>query len=207
MRKNSKIIAITIYGFVIIALILGTSLAIGCVRQSTLESGLTVQIEEVAHGQIGKSYKTIDELIIDSTIIVLGFFEGQERIISPNISNPPRDPGRREMTFVVTDAFKGNSQARIQVAQRYTQKENYIAAVKDDTLFTSGTEYILFLVSALPQEGNFYWLTGATQGAFLVNQNKVFSRNVLGEIPKEVGPISNGTTLDQFLLDIKKLIR
>jgi len=205
MLKAFKGVSI-VSALLIVVLVLGFTIACGNAGQQKIEGESSVTTE-TSYGQIRKLYKTIDELIPDSAVIVLGSFKGPERIVPPNTSKPPRDPGRRELTFVVAETLKGDAPAQIQIAQRITPKTNGVGPMAGDTLFAADTQYILFLTPALHQEGDFYWITGATQGAFSVITDKVFSRNVVGEIPKELGPTVNGVPINQFLTDTKASIR
>jgi hypothetical protein len=204
MLKAFKGVSI-VSGLLIVALVLGFSIAHGNTGQQKIEGASTVNTETL-YGQIRKIYKTVDELIPDSAFIVLGSFKDPERIVPPNTSKPHRDPGRRELTFVVAETIKGDAPAQIQIAQRITPKTNGVGPMAGDALFAADAQYILFLTPALPHEGDFYWITGATQG-FLVTTEKVFSRNIVGEIPKELGPTVKEVPIKQFLMDTKASIR
>lgn len=167
-------------------------------------------LETTISAEIEKYYTSVDELLEDSDLVVIGIFKDQERIVEPNTprnsdSQPPYDPGRRELAFKVTDILKGYSEDLIWVAQRVSFMANGVEAMEEDTLLESSQQYMLFLNSSVQHPNEFYWLTGATQGAFLINNNgTVFSRNVIGDIPKSVGPTVDGLPLDQFISDLKK---
>lgn len=153
-------------------------------------------------GSIAKIYQSADELLSDSAIVVVGVFDGKERIVSSNTTVVPFYPGWREMPFRVTHIIKGTPDAVVQVAQHVGFAPDGVRPVEDDTLFTTGSRYILFLT---PQPGGgIYWLTGAIQGAFPVINGRVFSRNVVGDIPKEIGPTVDGKPLNQFIEDLQK---
>lgn len=168
-----------------------------------------------ASGQLAQEFKTVAELVGGSQVIVVGQFEGEPNIVPPNLppnGTEPYDPGRRELTFQVTSTLKGETKtATIKVAQRVgfpTADSKAIVALDDDTLFKAGDAYILFLNKTLHEQefGEVYWLTGAVEGALKVTNGKVYSRNVTGEIPADLGPSVNGQSLDSLLADVRSLV-
>lgn len=166
-------------------------------------------LETTISAEIDKYYTSVDELLEDSDLVVIGIFEDQERIIEPNTprdpdAQPPYDPGRRELAFKVTDILKGYCKDLIWVAQRVSFTANGVEAIEEDMLFEPSQRYILFLNSSVQHPNEFYWLTGATQGALLIKNNAVFSRNVVGDIPESIGPTVNGVSLDQLTSGLKK---
>lgn len=161
--------------------------------------------------EFARLYTSVKDLSTDSSLIVLGQFQDLATVVLPKMDKPPYDPGRRELGFRPTHVLKGQAKTTIQVAQRVSFARSTsptVTAAGDDTLFRPGDTYILFLTSALPVElrGNaepFYWVTGAIQGAFRVKDGKVYSRNITGEIPAQVGPRIAGQPLDTFLAIIQ----
>jgi hypothetical protein len=216
-------------------------------------NALATELQPTVKGTLAKYYETIDELVAESDVVVLGRFEGNPKIsaprrrsfetlpgrervrtpqvkptgsrvpgvqtspdaITPGSLDPQvidqylstRDPGRRELAFRPTQTLKGSPTSVIMVGQRAIFKGSTVRASEDDTLFKAGDTYILFLKKALPHEGEIYWITGATQGAFPVINGRVSSRNVTGEIPKNVGPQVKKEGLDNFLAMIREKVR
>ena len=169
----------------------------------------SVMAEGVARASIAKYYGTAEELRNDSTLVVIGVFEDRERIVNSNTARtpgakPPFYPGWRELSFSVTETLKGESESLVWVAQHATSTTNGLAPTEGDTLFRPGQRYVLFLTLETKLPGRFFWLTGATQGAFAIVNDKVFSRSVTGEIPEGVGPTVNGVPLEQFIRDLTK---
>jgi len=159
--------------------------------------------------QLDHSYLTVDEVEMASEIIVVGVFEDKEHILKQGLSQKPVEPGHRDLMFHVTDTIKGKTETDIWVAQRVAFNSNGTVAgpIEGDTLFISGNKYVLFLnlaISSTRQGYDFYWVTGATQGAFLVVDDKVYSRNNIGEIPEEIGPTVQSVPLEQFIADLKE---
>lgn len=123
-----------------------------------------------------------------------------------------RDPGHRDIEFLPLKILKGQGmKSPIIIAQRGAigQETNVDTAtpMEEDTFFQSGDTYILFLVKPLPHEilnRTFYWIAGGTQGAFCVKNQKVYSRNFLGQIPSNIGPLIQGEDLNLFLNKIQK---
>ena len=123
-----------------------------------------------------------------------------------------RDPGHRDIDFIISEVLKGqNISSPITIAQRGAiDKETTVETVKpmeSDTFFQPGEMYILFLVKPLPHEISgsvFYWVTGASQGAFFIKDRKVYSRSLTGQIPSSIGPLIQGENLRSFLNRIKK---
>lgn len=171
----------------------------------TQEDGTTAEVKSEAMGELAKYYKTIDELITDSEVIVFGRFEGQPTIVPPKIDKEPYDPGRRELTFRPIQTLKGDVKATIKVAQREGISEGGAVGSSNFPLFKSGENYVLFLVPTLHEEefGEFYWVTGAIQGALRAINDKVYSLNVTGEVPQEVGPKVEGQPLHNFLVTLQ----
>jgi hypothetical protein len=161
-------------------------------------------------GDLAKLYKTVDELTSDAQVIALGQFEGKANVVPPHTGTPPYDPGRRELAFRPTEVLKGvgevNLGSNIQIAQRAITVNNTVKSAKDDTLFQSGDTCILFLTPALPEEGKFYWVTGAMQGALRVVDGKVYSRNLTGEIPQEIGPTVDAQPLAGFISTLREKV-
>ncbi len=159
---------------------------------------------------LARYYDDIDELVVDSEVIALGQFEGEPIAVPPKTDKPPYDPGRRELLFRPTVVLKGEVKEAIRVAQRVgvADSASMVAHDEVETPFEPGTTYILFLVPTLHKEefGEFYWVTGAPQGAFRVQDGKVYSRNVLGEIPQNLGPKVEGQPLDSFLATLREKI-
>jgi hypothetical protein len=192
----------------------------------------TTEALPIVIGSVARNYGTIDELVADSQVIVLGKFQGNPNVVRPKMgqdlalnstenASPPqrdpdtqlkllaeRDPGRRELDFRPTEVLKGDIQASsITVAQRAVIGGNTVGQVADDKLFEPGETYILFLTPALSHEGKFYWITGAIQGAFKVENGRVNSRSVTRENKQEdIGPKVKGETLENFLVTIKEKV-
>lgn len=204
-------------------------------RQSSIakKSGIaTTEALPIVMGSVAKNYETIDQLAVDSQVIVLGNFQGNPNIARPKMGqdsapartaneSPPqrnldtqlkllaqREPGRRELDFQPAEVLKGDIQASsITVAQRAAIDENAVGPVEDDKLFEPREKYILFLTPALPNEGKFYWITGAFQGAFKVKNGKITSQNIAGENRQEViGPRVKGESLETFMTAIKEKV-
>lgn len=182
------------------ALVLGSVLAVFATQNFLLKQPPSVEIGP-GSAEIAKFYATPDELFDDSVLVVIGVFEDEQRILEANTPRnpaaiPPYYPGNRQLAFKVADTLKGESEDRIWVAQYPNRRE--------DTLFQPGSRYVLFLNPSVSQVGEFFWPTGATQGAFPIINDKVYSRNVVGEIPESVGPTVEGVPLDQFIKELKK---
>ena len=84
--------------------------------------------------------------------------------------------------------------------------------MEEDTFFQPGNTYILFLVKPLPHEidlagKDFYWVTGASQGAFCVKNKKVYSRSSIGQIPINIGPLIQGELLNSFLSKVRRKVK
>jgi len=56
----------------------------------------------------------------------------------------------------------------------FTVDPNVLIAGNDDTLFVTGDQYILFLTQETHYKYEFYWLTGAIQGAFRIKDRGQF---------------------------------
>jgi hypothetical protein len=162
--------------------------------------------------ELANNYKSIDELIAASDVVVFGKFTGNPKIVLPSqgLSLPPdwtedrkaldpivinqvlasRDPGHRTMTFVPIQTFKGSISKVITVGQRGTFTEFYTVPNKGDKFFQTGDTYILFLTLEPARSDNFYWTTGAVQGAFSVKSDRVNCLQVKSE------------SLDKFLRTI-----
>lgn len=182
-------------------------------------------------GQLANNYKSIDKLIAASDVVVLGKFTGNPKIVLPSEgpSLPPRsaenaerapldpavinqilaarDPGHRNMTFMPIQTLKGSTNGAITVGQRGAFTEVYTAPDEGDNFFQAEDTYVLFLKSEPSRSNNFYWITGAVQGAFRVSNGQVISRNVTGEIPEDIGPKIQGESLNNFLQNIQVKIK
>ena len=182
---------------------------LGCLMILSIVMGACgTNIESESIGELAQYYTSTDDLWVDSDLVVIGIFDDQERIIEPNSprdpdSKPPYDPGRRELSFRITDTLKGNSDGQIWIAQRASFQKDNIKPLADDTLFKPGEKYVLFLRSSKQQPGAFFWVTGATQGAFSIVNDKVYSRSVTGDIPADIGPTIDGVLLDNFINEFK----
>lgn len=207
------------------------------------------QLHPVSLGATARSYKTTDDLLAASDLVVRGEFTGKP-LLSPlrrgpdlptassEDQEPPardpnliyqRDPGHRDLTFVVQEALKGDKTTKqIVVAQRgaidQSTTADTVRPVEGDTLFKPGDSYILFLVKPLPHETKlagreFYWVVGAVQGAYRIKNKKVYSRNIevapssLGEEPvsreieEYIGPKVEGVPEEAFLSEIRRKIK
>jgi hypothetical protein len=126
-----------------------------------------------------------------------------------------RDPGHRDIEFMPLEILKGQAiNSPIIIAQRGAiAQETTVDTAKPtegDTFFQPGETYILFLVKPLSHEildRNFYWITGASQGAFFVKNQKVYSRNFIGQIPSDLGPLIQGESLNLLLNKIRSRVR
>ncbi len=185
---------------------------------NTLNRNSSMKVSEVksasASGQIAQEYKNVSDLVTNSQLIVIGQFEGDPRIVPPNLppnGKEPYDPGRRELSFRVTGTLKGELKTSVNVAQRVgfpTTDLTTVVGLDDDTLFKAGDSYILFLNKTLHERefGEFYWIAGAVQGAMKVIDSKVYSRNVIGDIPADLGPSVSGQPLDAFLANVRDIV-
>lgn len=198
---------------------------------------------------IAVNFQTTDELIAASELIVRGKFTGKPLLTLPRRvpdlptaasenEEPPerdpnliyqRDPGHRDLVFVVQEVLKGDKTTKqIIVGQRGAINEDTTVdtakPTEGDTLFKPGDSYILFLTKALPHEAKianreFYWVVGSVQGAYRIKNKKVYSRNVevtqlaTGEeaVPREieenVGPNVEGIPEDTFIADLRRKIK
>ena len=157
--------------------------------------------------------KTVEQLIVNSDIVVIGLFGSQERIVQDSTNKKNNYYGWRELSFSVSDILKGSPKSQIWVAQHVVFKQNgsIQGPFEEDTLLLPGQQFVLFLnletVEDLPHAGDFYWLSGAIQGAFPIIGDKVYSRNITGEIPEGYGPTVNGIPLEQFTAELKQLVK
>ena len=171
--------------------------------------------------ELANNYKNIDELIAASDVVVFGKFTGNPKIILPSKerSLPPgwtedritkpldpavinqilasRDPGHRTITFVPSKTLKGSASKVITVGQRGIFTEAYNAPDQGDKFFQVGDFYVLFLKLEPSRNDNFYWTTGAFQGAFQVK-----SARVNYPVNKDIPQIKN-ESLDNFLQAIQ----
>lgn len=171
--------------------------------------------------ELANNYKNIDELIAASDVVVFGKFIGNPKILLPSKgqSLPPgwtedpqrkpldpavisqilasRDPGHRAITFVPSKTLKGSTSKAITVGQRGTFTEAYTLPNQGDKFFQSGDFYVLFLKLEPSRNDNFYWTTGAFQGAFQVKSNRV-NHPVNKDIPQ-----IKSESLDNFLQAIQ----
>jgi hypothetical protein len=126
-----------------------------------------------------------------------------------------RDPGHRDIEFMPLEILKGQAiSSPIVIAQRGAiVQETTVDTAKPtegDTFFQPGETYILFLVKPLSHEildHTFYWVTGASQGAFFVKNQKVYSRNFIGKIPSDLGPLIQGESLNLLLNKIRSKVK
>lgn len=128
-----------------------------------------------------------------------------------------RDPGHRDIEFLPLEILKGHKiSLPITIAQRGAINQettlNTVKPMEEDTFFQPKDTYILFLVKPLPHERDlagkdFYWITGASQGAFFVKNQKVYSRNSIGQIPLNVGPLIQGEPLNSFLSKVRRKVK
>lgn len=196
-------------------------------------------------GTVAKVYNSTDELLDGSDLVVRGRFTGKPDLSprkkgvelptsASEDQQPPvrdenliyeRDPGHRNLSFIAQEVLKGEkTQKQIVVAQRGAIDSNStsdsVIPMNGDSFFEPGTEYFLFLVKPLPHEiklagKEFYWITGASQGAYRVKNGKVFSRSVelredklrnklSGSEPEtEIGPAIDGESEDLLLSKIR----
>ena len=171
--------------------------------------------------ELANKYKNIHELLAASDVVVFGKFTGNPKIILPSggQSLPPgwtedrrtkpldsvvinqilasRDPGYRTITFVPSKTLKGSTSNIITVGQRGLFTEAYNAPDQGDKFFQSGDYYVLFLKLEPSRNDNFYWTTGAFQGAFQVNSDRVNH-----PVNKNIPQIKN-ESLDNFLQAIQ----
>jgi hypothetical protein len=200
------------------------------------------------HGSIHKIYASTDEFVQDSDVIVVGKFSNKPTLKRPTkladlpTANsedqlpPPRnqdlllqrDPGHRDLSFMVRRVLKGDSTTKqVVVAQRGAigddTTENTVKPVEGDTLFKPGGQYILFLKKAFPHEiqnagYEFYWIVGASQGAHRLVNGKVYSRNIQKkainneaaidtEIPEDLGQKVDGIEEEKFIQDIESKVK
>lgn len=164
--------------------------------------------------EFANNYKNIDELIAVSDVVVFGKFTGNPQIVLPskgllplswkqNTQRRPldpaiinqiltsREPGHRTMTFIPTQIFKGSTSKAITVGQRGVFTEAKNAPNKGDRFFQAGDAYVLFLTLEPSRSDNFYWTTGAVQGAFQVKSDRVNFSQIKSE------------SLDNFLQTIQ----
>jgi hypothetical protein len=119
-----------------------------------------------------------------------------------------RRPSYRELTFQVTEVLKGElsnakpGTPKIKVGQVAGQSGTTVVGVSGDRLFQPGEEYILYLSSDSLLGEDFYWVTGANQGTFVVKGNQVDSLNNQANVD-DVGPKVKGESLDKFKSKIK----
>jgi hypothetical protein len=203
----------------------------------------------VSLGSTAVSYQTTDDLLAASDLVVRGNFTGKPLLSPlrrvpdlPTVSSDDqehpardpnliyqRDPGHRDLAFVVQEVLKGDKTTKqIFVGQRGAIGQNTtvdtVKPMEGDTLFKPGDSYILFLVKTLPHETKlagreFYWVAGAVQGAYRLKNKKVYSRNVElaqpspGEerVPREieeyVGPKVEGVPEEAFLSELRAKIK
>jgi hypothetical protein len=196
-------------------------------------------------GTVAKVYSSTDELLDGSDLVVRGRFTGKPDLSprrkgvdlptsASEDQQPPvrdenliyeRDPGHRNLSFIAQEVLKGEkTQKQLVVAQRGAIDSNstsdLVIPMNGDSFFEPGTEYFLFLVKPLPHEiklagKDFYWITGASQGAYRVKNGKVFSRSVelretklknklSGSEPEtEIGPTIDGESEDLLLSKIR----
>jgi len=207
------------------------------------------QSSPVSLGATAVSYQTTDDLLATSNLVVCGKFTGKP-LLSPlrrgpdlptassEDREPPardpnliyqRDPGHRDLAFVVQEVLKGDKTTKqIFVGQRGAIDQittaDTVRSVEGDTLFKPGDSYILFLVKPLPHETKlagreFYWVAGAVQGAYRLKNKKVYSRNVelaqpspgeepvSREIEEYVGPKVEGVPEEAFLSELRAKIK
>ena len=158
-------------------------------------------------------FKTVEQLFEHSNVVVIGTFEKQERIVPDSRNKKNNYNGWRELSFSVSDVLKGSPKSQIWVAQHVVFKKDgsIQGPFEEDTLLIPGQQYVLFLTletnTEVPHGGDFYWLKGAPQGAFPAIGNKVYSRNVTGEIREGYGPTVNGIPLEQFTAELRQLVK
>jgi hypothetical protein len=185
----------------------------------------------IALGERAKDYKTVEELIPDSAVILVGEFEdspkitasrlGSGKTVSASEDAKPQEMsaedrakllservfGRRELVFRISEVIKGEVKDKVvSVAQNAIATENLTKPLEGDIFFEPGEKYILFLTPALPSEGQFYWLTGAVQGGFKVVNGKVRSRELKDRGSQEIGPQVREESLESFLKSIRSKV-
>lgn len=221
----------------------------GLAKQSVSSHPTSAQSYPVSLGSSAISYKTTDDLLAASDLVVRGSFTGKPMLSplrrGPDLptaasedQEPPardpnliyqRDPGHRDLAFVVQEVLKGDKTTKqIVVGQRgaidQSTTADTVRPVEGDTLFKPGDSYILFLAKPLPHETKlanraFYWIAGAVQGAYRIKNQKVYSRNVeltqpasgeepvSREIEEYVGPTVNGVPEESFLSELRGKIK
>lgn len=226
-----------------------TYLRIASEAHGTLQEISTTKSRLTSQGTVSKVYNSTDELLEGSDLVVRGRFTGKPALSprrkgvelptssSENQEPPPRDtnliyerdPGHRDLSFVAQEVLKGEkTQKQILVAQRGAIDSNStpdsVVPMNGDSFFEPGSEYFLFLVKPLPHEiklagKDFYWITGAFQGAYRVNNGKVSSRSVelrgnksknklTGNEPEpEIGPAIDGEAEDSILSKIRNKVK
>lgn len=184
----------------------------------------------VIHGEVANIYGEISQLGKQADLIVVGKFQG-EPTFRPEVLGsdyPPRadsealvptdrDPSLvamnrlpyREMNFQVSTVIKGESllgglsSPSVTVEQVGILDAGREVGVSGDRLFQANEEYVLFL-SPDPL-GQRYFVTGISQGAFLLKDGMVSSLNTLEGVDN-IGPTVRAQPLTTFLSTIQRAI-
>ncbi|WP_009634439.1 hypothetical protein [Synechocystis sp. PCC 7509] len=209
---------------ILFSMILVTSIAYKnalAIAEIAIKQPFTVKLKpriKVA-SDFANKYKNIDELLAASDVVVFGKFTGNPQIVLPSegLSLPlgwkedrkrkpldptfinqvlaSRDPGHRTMTFVPSQTIKGSTSKAITVGQRGTFAESDTLQNTGDKFFQAGDFYVLFLTLEPSRSDNFYWTTGAVQGAFQVKSDRINCPQIKSE------------SLDDFLRTIQTKVK
>jgi|Deesub1362B_J571_1020462.scaffolds.fasta_scaffold01756_6 hypothetical protein len=204
-------------GFILVALISGGIVAMHFFQQKEIsfadaeeEPVILKEIHkpEWGLGDLAKHYKNVAELYRDSVLVVIGTAEEDTWAI--DTKHPAVDYGA--VRVKVEKVLKGKCGDEILVVSTAYIKpqENRIVLFGRDP-WKKGKRYIFFLSEAINPEldsfrekwGMIYIPTGAYQGEFRVVNNRVYSRNVIGEAEPE-GLKVRGMPLSEFIKEMKK---
>lgn len=208
------------------ALGIGTHIYFGeLTSASESQPGRDVEIR----ADLADIYSSLDELVADSILIVEGKFVGnpnfREARQSPAV--PPRkdpeakvpsqrdtslislrSPRHVELMFQVKDILKGSAgdgskNQKITIAQIAMQGEQNLVGVTGDRLFQPGQQYVLFLKPS--SLGNYYWVSGASQGAFLVDGEFISSLNNVADFV-QAGPRVRKKNVREFSDEVRHIV-
>lgn len=183
-----------------------------------------------ASAEIANIYRTLAELSDRSELIVVGQFQGSP-IYYPEVHGPDyppradsealvptdRDPALIAMNrmsyittnFQVREVLKSGNRldlSTVNVAQIAYLNQGQLLSVSEERLFRADEEYVLFLDSADDVDGD-YWVTGAVQGAFKIQDGSVSSLDKLGEKRVIVGLGIDKQPLADFLNDVRSSLK
>lgn len=171
-------------------------------------------------------YQTIEELGDRSNLIVVGQFQGSPtyypEVLGPDYplrADPEafvpvdRDPALIAMNrmsyittnFQVSEVLKsgnGLDLPTVNVAQVAYLDQGQLLTVRGERLFQTGEEYVLFLRPMDDSDGD-YWVTGAVQGVFMIQDGSVSSLDRLEGEMVTVGLGIDRQPLTNFLNDVR----